>query len=167
MIKVPIDEQIIQKVQARLKKISVGNGYCVTLADVVRPTRHGVTSPVDKLCLVIRDPATPLDSETRAGGNPPKIGRKITLYIVVFALQDDDDPAPYDSVVSLLLADCQKAITVPSGDGTAWGKWDGLAIESDFQDLGTAEDNDGKSAGGWLQLQIQYRTPENDPYTAA
>jgi hypothetical protein len=155
----PIKEQITQAVVAQLKTISIANGYTFDIVadDVVRPRRTGelfVPKDMGISVLQVDDAPSPENDLT---GNPPIVGRTLTIQCDLVIRLSEKSELPMDQVLNQFEAD----VIVAVFDDVQWA---GLAIDSR---LGLSQYPDGKNGveGVTVFIEIDYRVPENDPYT--
>lgn len=157
----PVIEQIAQKLKARLETITVANGYNQTVCSVVRPTRTGGFSPSDKL-IVLQQGDGVRDEENDYAGNPNAIAWMQPFIVQLYVRPSDRDITPVDTIINVFAADAIKAIGSPNN----WHTWDGLAFNTFIRDPQSFAESQGEHEGVELQIDVNYRVNENDPYTA-
>lgn len=170
-----IVEQIAQQIVTRLELQTTANGYSSPLVAVYRPTRDGefLESDGTKVATIsdqsafLDQESDKTDSASSAMGQTAKRGRIAKFAIYLFSIPSDRDVSqPVDAAVNDLVASSIKAVTTPE-DSLDWGRMNGLSINSWIGDVTLYKPQEGEYAGAILELYVQYRTPENDPYTAA
>lgn len=159
----PIVEQIAQKIEARLKKITTANGYSHN-AVVTRRTRMGGFTPQDKSIALYQGQRFANERHTTQGGTTLRAHDQ-HFGVAVYAIDSDKSTIPADTLLNAYESEALQALTTPETVGADWVKMDGLAITSRFDD--PVYLIDGQFAVALLDLVVTYRTPENDPYTAA
>lgn len=147
----PVSEQILAKVQARVAAALTS----------YRSTRVATWIPEDETCSVWFVGMTP-NPELSCPGNPPAQGWTLEAAVAGICKPSDKDTTPIDTYKQRIAADIIGAIT----DASLWHNWDGLAINTEFGDVGDYTGNDGSWQGVAVQLSIHFRTHENDLYTA-
>ena len=154
----PIVEQIADKINTRLKDVTIANGYNYDAAEVVRPKREGIRNPKHLgIYLTQDDPISEGDHQ----GNPPVTGWEQPFGIWCFIRPDDEDTVPIDTINNQFAADVMKALAAPAN----WHRWDNLAANSRME-MEQLVDPEGVIDGMLVRLTVHYRTSETDPYTA-
>ncbi len=159
----PIVEQIAQEIESRC-----GN---VTGLTVVRPTRFGAATIKNGLALIQQQEPTADESFGQDGvqsGNPAAQAWVQIYLIQLFSRQSETDTTAAETLVNRLWADVVKAITRQGEtDADSWHTFGGVAINSAIgsPSLGVWE-TDAATAVIEFKVAVQYRTNENDPYTA-
>lgn len=162
----PVIERIAQVIESRLQSISIANGYNVDIAAVSRPTRLGDYGPNNLTAVIVQsDPE--LDDEHAIDGNPNAIAWRQPFVLLLFVRLSDDDPTPTDQAVNIFAADVQKALTAPA-DWQQFQDIDGnpLAFNAWIKAPRGIVTTDAAATGTEFEFVVNYRTNENDPYTA-
>lgn len=153
----PVIEQIAEALKERLESITVANGYAFDVTSVIRATKTDETDPAHLTLWITQGDEEPNDGIAYPG-NPPAVGWDVpfTLSLVV-----SDDSYSVDQWRNIGKAAIEKAIKSPNN----WHNWEGLAIDTMIEASAPHTEDDGTSIK--LTVVVSYRTPENDPYTAA
>jgi hypothetical protein len=162
----PVVEQIAQAIVRRIRTVSTTNGYQTDLKEVIRPTRLGNFYSPDHLQVVViqRDTQRMDDSDTSSGAQE-LLTYKQAFAIRLHVMPREDSNVPVDQTVNQMRSDVEKAIcTNPSGQ--KWQNWGGLAVNSFLESPSPVDTREGETDGLELRLVVEYRHPENDPYTA-
>lgn len=158
----PIVEQIAQAVETRLRNV-VAPTYQQTIS-VKRPTRMGDNwTPENNLVVLLQGDAqrTP---DVEAERYPELYGWTQEFLIQLFTIPSESDSTPIEQLANVTVADIITAITTPAA---TWHTWGNLAILSDIADVSMELSPDGSWHVSQITLAVTYRTPFNDPYTAA
>lgn len=155
----PVKELLAQKLKARLETVTIANGYNQNVAKVVRPTRMGGYTPEDRLIVLEQGDPKQIGSTEGANG---MLEWMQPFFLELYIRPSDKDATPVDTKVNMFAADVHKAIAAPNN----WHAWDGLAVNTFFREPSDFAAAEGEHEGIELQIDIQYRTDERDPYTA-
>ena len=157
----PIVEQIADAIAAQLATITVANGYRITVAGVVRPTRMGhVVDPIaDKTIVLSQGGATRAKALDHAG-NPAGLAWTQDFQADCYRRSSDTATTPVDQLFNIFAAECQKAIMADP-------QWGGLALLTDLTDVTIFEDITGGMGGVIVGFAVTYRVKETDPYAQA
>jgi hypothetical protein len=159
----PILEQIAQAIETRLAECTVDNDYQQTVS-VKRPTRMGDNwTPDNNLVLLSQGDASRVP-EVEQESYPEVFAWAQQFQIDIFTIPSESDPTPIEQLANVTAADVIATLTDPI---ETWHTWGNLAILSDITDIvQTLGDN-----AAWhvttIVLTVTYRTPFNNPYTAA
>lgn len=171
-----IVEQIAQAIQTRIQNVTAANNYSFTVIDAARPLRMGgfigasgtkYTGPVDGLVVIAQGEAVKRDKASGTGGAIPKAGRSTHFALICFIVPSEEDTTPADQVVSSAAAELERGITTPESNIATWGQFGGLAIQSYVDSITLFAPQEGEHCGVIIELEVFYRHPDNDPYTAA
>lgn len=146
-----IRELILKNLKTTMQGITVANGYNYTIASVQRWESKG-NNYAAVPCIVIN--SGPEDKEE---GPDPQTTCKFTVFIEATYRQDDDSTENSDSIISKLLADIEKALTV---DITRGNNAENTKILGNI----LFETTEGeRSFGVIINLEILYRHKNTDP----
>ena len=171
-----IVEQIAQTIVARLEQQTTANGFSTPLGNVYRPTRNGqfitsdgtIVSTVGDQSAVLDQESDKADGAASAMGSSSRRSRIATFSIYLFSIPSERDKSQAtDAATNDLIASSIKAVATPEDEAVDWGRMNGLAINSWVGDCTLFKPQEGEYSGAVIQIMVQYRTPENDPYTAA
>lgn len=153
-----VSEQLAIAIKAGLEYITVAHGYTYNVLDVVRPTIHAPVDPAHlRIVLTSGVPARAPDNDLQ--GNPPARAWREPYSCAFFAMPSETDTAASAWWWHTLAADMTKALMLAP-------QWGGLAIESEIIGMRQLEPDELSYGGAEVTLEVLYRTPENDPYTA-
>jgi len=154
----PVNERIVQAVQTALQAITTANGYATNVTGVVRPRRTGEGAGPQHGQIRIEEGDDERDSDSDLCGNPPRLGWRLPLVLALVVRLSTRSEQPLDQALRLFVADVIKCV---AADCT----WGGLAWNTDLAGVSYLGEADGIE-GATVALEILYRTPEDDPYTA-
>lgn len=154
----PIVEQIAANLKTAIDAITVTNGFQQDLK-AVRPTRLGFADdevPENGTVLITQDDPEPLD-ELSAPGNPALKAWRQPFVLIAFVIESDGATTPIETRINRVGADIQKKALEDPGRGN-------LAIDTHVQAPNIM--NEGpRFTGIIVNVEVDYRTPEDDPYT--
>lgn len=158
----PILEQIAQAIQASLEEVTTDNDYQQTI-NVVRADMLGKNwTPTNLTCLLeIGEPERNEEYEYHA--HPHINGWDQPFVIKLWTRLSETDPTPMQQAAAVVKADIIVALT---DTDNGWETWGNIAMFSDVSDWRDTQADDG-SIVSELTVTVAYRTPFNDPYTAA
>jgi hypothetical protein len=162
----PVVELIAQAIVNRIKRVSSRNGFQIDVSNVVRPTGRGFEWSPQHLQVVVVQSETERLGEADVESSTIIVAYRQTFRIELEVMPQEDENVPWDQVMNVLRADVEKAIAYDEG-GMHWQYWGGLAKNSEMGSPQLEPSNDGSHLSVVLLLQVDYRVPENDPYTAA
>lgn len=146
-----IRELILKNLKTTMQGITVANGYNYTIASVQRWESKGNNYAVVP-CIVIN--SGPEDKEE---GPEPQMTCKFTVFIEATYRQDDDSSESSDSIMSKLLADIEKALTVDITRGN-YAENTKILGNIPFETIG------GQPTFGIIvNIEILYRHKNTDP----
>ncbi len=157
---VPIIEQIALEIFDRLAAVTIAGGYAIDLLPD-RPKRNGQFIPRHLLALLAQSDCS-LAPEANTGTFPTAIARVQTFEIGCFVFPSEADDTPVETLINLVVAEVERAITAP----TSWFTMDDLAIGAQlgahlpFPPEALEQGFDGKS----VQVHVKYRVQETNPY---
>ena len=156
----PVIELIARELHSRLSAMIGNPNYQTSVQSVERATRTNNPTP-EHLQVTIGMGEEQVIEELSHPGNPPAIARVQTFNIRCHVLSDENSTVPITTDVTMFVADVMKAICVPQ---TTWHTFDNNAIDASF---GAREffQADGGLDGAIVNLDVLYRTSENDSYT--
>jgi hypothetical protein len=158
----PVKERIALEVHRRLDRITTARGYAFD-AVVSRPTRIGGWAPKDKSVVLFQGDCQYIEVTE---GNPGLIHWIQTFGIGVLAIESDTSTNPIHTLINVREAETHRALVtcIPSETGsTDWAKFNGMSFNAEF---GDAEDLPFPGFSGTaMRLDVEFRHPENDPYT--
>ena len=164
----PILQNIANVLLARLKLITIANGYQFEADDVSMVSRDlNDWQPGPRKILIDQKEETEVE-ELSYPGNPPAIAWNVTFEIWGFASSLDYPAGEIgigaDSTTeNQMIAAIKKAVV--AGDSTGWMNFGGDAINAHFT---SSRPNDSQGHNGVLvSLDVLYRIRETDPYTAS
>lgn len=150
----PITELITLDVIAALKSIRVSNGYSFdAIVEREEPKRGNTIQPSS---VIVREgEEDPLDSPGTGihEWNKP-------LYIECYAVETDDSTTAAKQRANGMNADVIKALRANNG----WTR-NGLAVDTLVRSPRQILPENGGYYGVSVQIDVHYRTNENDPYT--
>lgn len=156
---VAINEQIVEKIKARLLLISEASGYETTVeGDVIRPPRIWDGHLQDYQIIVLQGQLTRNEALSYAG-NPPATAWNMPLTVFGECRPSDSSTIPIDTLLNEFAADAIRAICTPVH---SWHNWDGLAINTEIESVENFNAEDG--AGFKLVFNVIYRVSETNPY---
>jgi len=151
-----IKEQITAAVAARLREITVANGYQVDVAEVVRPRRTGEHfAPVNLGISIIQGNATRAN-EYDLASNPPVIAWRLGVACDCVIMLSETSEVAMDTALNQFEADVQKCLMVDPTFG-------GLALLAELGEV-TYPDWLTGGEGVTVWIYITYRVSEDDPY---
>lgn len=145
----PIIEQIAQAIATQLATVTVGNGYNVTVAEVVRPTKGGTEDfEPSNMTVVLKQGDISQEDETQH----QCIGWIVNFHIDCIARPSDTTTTPYDQTLNVFRSDVEKALMADSSFGiTKTYSW--IRPPTDIDD------------GIRVNLEVHFRTLETNPYS--
>lgn len=157
----PLSEKIDLSILAAVQLVTVANGYQITLSDVVRWDPDNPPTPADLLAIVsfeVDEPATDKDTpsdETPIGHEQWHRHYSINVYLAKLP----DDAIGWPTWRNIVTAEIQKAVSADRTRG-------GLAGVIDTYVHGPRPFQDASDATGiTVDVEVRYRTLENDPYS--
>lgn len=148
----PIVEQIAAKIATQLATVTTGNGYQQSVASVIRPTRYTVPpTPTDRMVVL-----TQLDPSVIDGPHMFSTWRQ-PFAIDLFLRPSDTSTTILDLLANRFRSDVEKAIM-------AKRTWDGLAIDTRIDAPQSWIRLDDNFEGVTVNISVDYRTKELDPY---
>lgn len=158
----PLSEQIDLSILAAVERVTTGNGFQITLSNVVRWDPDNPPAPADLLAIVsfeVDEPAADKDTphdETPIGHEQWNRHYSINVYLAKLP----DDQTGWPTWRNIVTAEIQKAVATDRTRG-------GLAGVIDTYIHGPRPFQDANDATGiTIDVEVRYRTAENDPYTA-
>ena len=156
----PIVEQIAQEIDARIAEITTANGFNQDLTPL-RPTRlnlEGDVAPTDGTVVILQeDPSE--DDENSTDGNAAIKAWVQSFSLAAFVIASDATTTAIDTRINQVRADIEKKLTADITRG-------GLAIDTRIRPPRMF--NEAPQATGIvINVDVHYRTREDDPYTAA
>jgi hypothetical protein len=158
----PVVEQIAQKIVTRLLTITQGNGYDVTVKDVVRPKRRADHSPADGITLLQLDSFAQDQDEISSLG--VKLRRTATFAIDFYVEPADSDPRPYDQLQAIAIAELEKALAIDFYESDS-GAYAGVGYNARLESPQLIRADDDSSAGVRVRVSVDYQHTDLDPYT--
>lgn len=156
-----IAEQIAVKVRTRLLAIDEDDGYETTVVGVERPKRVSTFRPRDYQIVLTQGNITPADQFSYPG-SPPATAWSMPFTISAILIPSDASTSAIDTLKNQFWGDVVKAICTPVA---SWYNWDNLAVISRVGNVRQYASDDGGEAGFQCDLNIIFRTVENDPFT--
>ena len=152
-----IQEQLMNQMVAQLSLITTANGYSNTIASVQRWNQGGVeTIAVPTLVLKEGECTAELSQSVF-----PSIKRRLTVEVIIIALQDEADSRSGGEIINGLVADVELAIA-------ANRTWNGLAIMSDPPTYFEAElDAVMPHLAKGMRFEVVYEHLRHNPYEQA
>jgi len=161
----PVVELIALEIVRRLEAITIENDYTFSVCSVVRPNRLGEGySPEDKMIVLTQGDSVRNDDLSHPG-NPPAIAYDVKFEIECIVRTSDFDPDEYNPEQSERGSQIIKALRDEATDTGTWHTMDGNAVLADIGDVKQFPVSAGDHNGVTVDLNIIYRTSENDPYT--
>jgi hypothetical protein len=160
---VSILEQITLDIVATLQSVTVLNGYQNDLSVRRAMQREPVGGYPDRTAVVIQgQPTNDADAtETVTGWIQPYT---IDCYVV----EAENSGVSRDTRINSIRADVEKALTLAKASQQRSGlSGKPLAIDTKLDDPELFLDGEGNYAGVGVQVNVQYWTALNDPYTSA
>ncbi len=134
--------------------------YPIEVSEVIRPTRYGGFTPLDKQIVLTEGPERPIP-ELSCPGSPPAVAFERIFNIRCHALPSERDTEGIDVVLNEFAANVKKCVCQPA---SSWHTFGGYAIKADWGDFQPFI-SDGGIEGINMPIRITYRVSENDPYT--
>jgi len=154
-VAVPIVEQIAQAILAALDVLKAAG----TLSDAKRPLRTGIpVNPKDKLAVLYQDDPEE-DAEQGSEGRGP-VDRQSWIQpfmIDCYVRPSDTSTTAVDTTINMLRADVEKAMRLTP-------TWGGLAIDTRIRAPEGFLTGDESAEGVRVNIDVLYRTDEDDPY---
>lgn len=155
----PVVDRISDVLFRRLQLLTAGYSVFTPVVEVIRPTRMGGFTPQHlQIVLTMGDKAR--NTELDCPGNPPAIAWDQTFNIRCHVMPSERDTTRVDEIVNAFAADVMQVVC---DAGSQWHTFDGLAIESQWQDMQDI-DADGSFVGVNVPITITFRTDENNPF---
>ena len=151
---VPQIEQIARAIESRLQSVVSSVECNGSRINVIRPARiQWKQFDVEHLLVMLVQ-----DAETYIEDRPQRLAeRQQDFSIVMFAVPQDDDLTPVETILNQLRADIiQRVMDDP--------QFDGLAVDSWFPQAVNFQPAENEYEGMILTLTVQYRTRLNDEY---
>ncbi len=146
-----IRELIRENIKTALGQITTANGYNNTLANVQGWKQRGNTIQ-DVPCAIVS-----LGREEKDPHPNPQATARLTVFIDIWARQDDDDETDTDEVLDSLLLDVEKAVMADHTRG-------GYAEDTNTRGITPFETIEGQpQCGLMLELEILYKHKQTDP----
>lgn len=154
----PIVEQIAAALKTRIEGVTVALGYMTDVVQVVRPPRasgEAAYVPKDRLVVILQD-------DPEEGESPEGLKDWIQPFaLLAFAQVSDQATAAVDTTLNRFAADLEKAVrTDPTFGGLAYD----AVIRPRYGWVGKNEFTGFE--GVTVNVDIHYRTTEDDPYSA-
>lgn len=157
-----VPELIALELIARLEEITTDNGYSFTVPSVDRVNRDGTDwTPKSNTIVVLQTAEEPIP-ELSYPGNPPAIAYQLTFTIQGFVRQSDRSTTADAALENEMVAAIKKAVAENS---TSWHTFDGNAMNANWGPTTRFDPVQGAHAGVSIELIVQYRVSELDPYT--
>jgi hypothetical protein len=157
----PIIERILQNVKTVVDGITVVAGYNQDL-DAVRPTKmdfdDGAPAVNGKVVILCDDPEPNVEKSN--AGNPARQAWTLSLVLVAYVIPSDTSTTPIDTLINRVRADIEKALQADPYRGE-------LAVDTSPAGSQKFVEEGGAACGVAVFVDVVYRTPINDPYTAA
>lgn len=150
----PIIELIADELVTRL-------GNTTNVVEVVRPKKREPYTPKNWQIVVIQETAEDLP-DLNHPGNPPATAWMQTFKCCLHVVPSESDTTAVDQLINTFVSDAIVAIST-SGDSNPWHTFGGYAIDAVVNPPEPINDED--SEGAILNVDVTYRTSENDPYT--
>jgi hypothetical protein len=152
----------------RLESVTRANGYQMEQRGVTRPKRIISTQkPSDGEIMLVQG-VPEMDVENSTEGNPKLTAWTIKFGAAIFIVPSDTNEVPIDTLINIFKADVEKAMTAAENwEQFADAPGGPLAINSWIDDPEAMPIGDASFDGIIVNYVANYRTPENDPYTAA
>lgn len=160
-----VSEQIIDELQRRLESITLLNGYSFDIADVIRPTRID-DGAYNSYTIIINEPSISPVPNLSHPGNPPATAWNMLVQLNGILRQSEKATAPRNEARHNFVSEVIVAITSEAVQSDSWHNWDGLAIDTQWGNITDLLDTDGTESGFVFEINIIYRTDENDPTQA-
>jgi hypothetical protein len=166
----PIIEQIAQEIKSRLSNVTKANGFNQNLV-VIRPSKNGIPSVSDNIAILTQESSQSDTSDQphalSVEGNPYAQAFTQDFRVQMGSRQSDNDNTPAETYINRLWADVVKAITRKGKtDEATWHTFGDLALTATIQAPFFGAFDDTATADVDFTVSVQYRTNENDPYTA-
>jgi hypothetical protein len=158
----PVVEQIAQKIVTRLETIDQGNGYSVTVREVVRPRRRAAHSPINGMAVLQLDSFAQDQDEIASLG--VKLRRTATFAIDYYVEPADSDPRPYDQLQAIAIAEIEKALAIDFYESDS-GAYAGVGYNARLETPQLIRAEDDSSAGVRVRISVDYQHTDLDPYT--
>jgi len=157
---IPVNEQIVRKISQRIQDVAESSGYETTVnGTVVRASRIWQGNLQDYQ-VIISQQTIERNEDLSHPGNPPATAYAMTVNVFGELRPSEETTTAIDTLGNEFGSDLIKAICSPA---ESWHNWDGLAI---LTNINTIEHvNAEEVAGVKIELEVIYRTQENDPYT--
>ena len=156
-----IPELIAQELIDRLEDITTGNDYSFTVPSVDRVNRDGHDWTPKTNTIVVVQTAHERLEELDFAGNPPGLAYLLTFTIQGFVRQSDRSNTADAALENNMEASIKKAV---AGNAT-WHTFDGNAFNAMWGQTQRFDPTQGAHAGVSVELMVQYRVSEYDPYT--
>jgi len=156
-----VRERIAQEIFARLELLTTGYSDCLTVSEVIRPTRMGGFTP-QHLQIVLTLSDGQIDPELMCPGNPPAIAHVQQYNIRCHVMPSEKDYVIADEIISTMTAEVERVVC----DETLYPQWHtmgDLAINSMFGPLENI-DPDGSYIGANMPVIVTYRTDEGNQF---
>lgn len=156
-----VPELIALELIDRLEDITIANGYDFTVPSVDRVNRDGTDWTPKSNTIVVVQTAHERNPELDYAGNPPGVAYILTFTIQGFIRQSDRSATADAALENRMEANIKKAVA-----GTAsWYTFDGNAFNADWGPTTRFDPTQGAHAGISIELQVQYRVSEIDPFS--
>lgn len=157
-----IPEAIAEELISRLEAVTLANGYSFNVASVERVNRDGHDWTPKNNTLVVVQREQQRNEAHDYPGNPPAIAYELPFAIHCFVVQSDFSGLSDAMLVNRMAANVQKAIAEGS---TSWHTFGGNAYNAMFGTITPFVSDQGDHAGCTIELTVQYRVSELDPFT--
>lgn len=157
----PVLERIAVELVERLEEITTANGYSLTVAGVLRPSRLAWESSAYKnKTLVVMQGENIRVEELDCFGNPGSLAWQVTFNVHCVARQDDSDSDSFNTLPNELDSCVRKAVA----DANNWHQFSGLAVNAEFGTTTHTVPAEGEASGAVVPIIITYKVSETDPY---
>ena len=151
-------EQIALVLKSRLDAmIDDPTTFPVNVSEVVRPTRFGDFTPLDRQIVLVQGELETVP-ELSHPGNPPAQAYRITFQIRGHVINDERAFLAIDETLNQFHADIVKAVAV----NTTWQTFGGLSFDAEWKSPQYVS-ADGGIDGVSVPVAVDFRTNENDP----
>jgi len=149
----PLIEKIAENIKTAIAAITTGAGFNQTLIPI-RPKRNDFAAAAwDDLTVLINQ----AEAEEHEGGYGAKEWRQ-NFILVCIVIDDETATTSIDTRLNQVSSDIFKKLLEDPGRG-------GLAIDTNIHAAKPFIDDETAMSGIAVQVSVDYRTKENDPYT--
>lgn len=151
-------EQIALALKSRLDAmIDDSVNFPVNVSEVVRPTRFGDFTPLDRQIVLVQGQLETVP-ELSHPGNPPAQAYRITFQIRGHVINDERAFLAIDETLNQFHADIVQAVAVDS----TWQTFGGLSFDAEWKPPEYVA-ADGGIDGINVPLAVSFRTDEDNP----